>query len=147
MWFFWCLQCKFFFFTIYCVVFVLSLQVFNVKYFFFLVLVFGVTCVGILLPWGFCYMCGFCYMWCGFLLYLCGFCYMCGFLLYLCGFCYMCGFCFTCVGIFLPVWDFIYPCGFLFYLCGCCEVLIYLSGSAVSVGQAEVQGFRLGTPS
>lgn len=83
--------------------------------------------MGILLPWGFCYMCGF--------------------LLYLCGFCYMCGFCFTCVGIFLPVWDFIYPCGSLLYLCGCCEVLIYLSGSAVSVSQAEVQGFRLGTPS
>lgn len=105
-----------FFFTIYCVVFVLTLQVFNVKYFFFLVLVFGVTCVGILLPWGFCYMCGFCYMWCGFLLYLCGFCYMCGFLLYLCGFCYMCGFCFTCVGIFftcvgfsLPLWVFVLP--------------------------------------
>lgn len=113
-------------------VFVLSLQVLNVKYFFFPSVVFG---VGILLPWGFCYMCGFCYMWCGFLLYLCGF-------------CYMCGFCFTCVGnFFLPVWDFLYPCGFLFYLCGCCEVLIYLSGSAVSVGQAEVQGFRLGTPS
>lgn len=70
-----------------------------------------------------------------------------GVLLYVQVFCYMCGFCFTCVGIFLPVWDFLYPCGFLFYLCGCCEVLIYLSGSAVSVGQAEVQGFRLGTPS
>lgn len=70
-----------------------------------------------------------------------------GVLLYVQVFCYMCGFCFTCVGIFLPVWDFIYPCGFLIYLCGCCEVLIYLSGSAVSVGQAEVQGFRLGTPS
>lgn len=70
-----------------------------------------------------------------------------GVLLYVQVFCYMCGFCFTCVGIFLPVWDFIYPCGSLLYLCGCCEVLIYLSGSAVSVGQAEVQGFRLGPPS
>lgn len=79
-----------FFFTICCVVFVLSLQVFNVKYFFFLVLVFGVTCVGILLPWGFCYMCGF-------LLYLCGF------LLYLWGFCYTCRFFVICVGFVLPV--------------------------------------------
>lgn len=79
---FWCLQCKFFFFTIYCVVFVLSLQVFNVKYFFFLVLVFGVTCVGILLPWGFCYMCGF---------VICGV-----------------GFCFTCVGFVICV-GFVLP--------------------------------------
>lgn len=120
-----------FFFTIYCVVFVLSLQVFNVKYFFFLVLVFGVTCMAILLPWGFCYMCGFLLYLCGFLLYLWGFCYMSGFLLY--------------------VWVLFYLCRYfffyLFYLCGCCEVLIYLSGSAVSVGQAEVQGFRLGPPS
>lgn len=73
---------SFFFFTIYCVVFVLSLQVFNVKYFFFLVLVFGVTCVGILLPWGFCYMCGF---------VICGV-----------------GFCFTCVGFVICV-GFVLP--------------------------------------
>lgn len=79
-----------FFFTIYCVIFVLTLQVFNVKYVFFLVLVFGVTCVGILLPWGFCYMCGI-------LLYLCGF------LLYLWGFCYTCRFFVICVGFVLPV--------------------------------------------
>lgn len=121
-------------------VFVLSLQVFNVQFF--------SPSVGF---WS--YLCGD-FVTLGVLLYVCVFALSVwvfalpvGVLLYVQVFCYMCGFCFTCVGIFLPVWDFIYPCGVLFYLCGCCEVLIYLSGSAVSVGQAEVQGFRLGTPS
>lgn len=96
--------------------------------------------------WGFCYPGGF-VICVGFCFTCVSFCFTCGGFVICRVFCYMCGFCFTCVGIFLPVWDFIYPCGFLFYLCGCCEVLIYLSGSAVSVGQAEVQGFGLGTPS
>lgn len=138
---------------------------FCVKYVVFLVFTMQVFFFLLFIVWFLFYPCRFLMLSIffpsvGFWSYLCGdfvtlgvllyvwFCYMwCGFLLYLCGFCYMCGFCFTCVGIFLPVWDFIYPCGSLLYLCGCCEVLIYLSGSAVSVGQAEVQGFGLGPPS
>lgn len=121
-------------------VFVLSLQVFNVQFFspsvgFWSYLCGDFVTMGVLL-----------YVWV-FALPVGVFALPVGVLLYVQVFCYMCGFCFTCVGILLPVWDFIYPCGFLFYLCGCCEVLIYLSGSAVSVGQAEVQGFRLGPPS
>lgn len=98
-----------FFFTIYCVVFVLTLQVFNVKYFFFLVLVFGVPVWGFCYPGGFVICVGFCFICVGFCFTCGGFVIRAGFLLYVWVLFYLCRYFFTCVGFYLPLWVFVLP--------------------------------------